>query len=86
MKFTITPEDIKNGDVRSCEGCPVALGVKRATGKRTIVSPHSMMILDNPKEMLSGRVYQFPKEITKVINTYDRTGKMQPFTMELRED
>ncbi len=86
----VTKEDIRYGHPRSAYTCPVARAMARelGTGNANLsVSPGST----TPSSNLGWRVhdyrhekyYYLPLSVSRTIERYDSTGKMEPFEFHL---
>ena len=66
MKLTVnvTQEDIDNGRRRTCSGCPVALAISRAWGKRITVGPNDFGA--------SHESIPLPREAMHFVELFDR--------------
>lgn len=69
--------------VRKCptRWCPVAQAMKRY-GFRNPSAGYSYLIFDKPNKQEESEVVNTPAEVTKKMNHFDLTGKMEPFTFE----
>jgi hypothetical protein len=79
MTIDVTQEDIEQGRPQSTLCCPVALAMRRITGKRWTVGTTSMSCLDvdtNKKRFL-------PVGVGRRISLFDRGGVMEPFSFEV---
>jgi hypothetical protein len=86
----VTNEDILAGKQGSCQFCPVALAVKRATNKSHVeVGIDGICFYDKPIEELSyadiRNSVQIPisKEVEKFIVYFDEKYQVEPFSFEL---
>jgi hypothetical protein len=74
VHVNVTQADIKRGDVASCDTCPEAIALQRATGNPyLVVNYHCVRVRDNPL-----RIVELPPIICSLIDSYDRTGRMKP--------
>ena len=80
MKFTIdvTQEDINDGKQKSYWKCPIALALKRKTGKDYFVS--YMVSLSNDIE---SKLVPIPPLAADFIRAFDAGRPVHPFTFEI---
>lgn len=82
-KIEIKPIDIKRGVRASCDECPVALAISRATRISTkwlSVTDERMTVF-----METGWVeYRLPKKATTFIERFDDEKPVKPFSFVLR--
>ena len=79
MIIKITQFDIDIGRQNSRISCPIALAVKRMTGRYCSVCPQYIKIglFEESRQIF------FQKVISDKIRVYDKTGEMIPFSFEL---
>ncbi len=79
IPITVTLTDIKLGERRECELCPIALGLKRVfPNKKLFVVPTSIVGVDNKT------VWELPSEAKEFIRLFDNSvRKYKPFTFEV---
>ncbi len=84
MKITInvTDDDIIAGKPNNCKTCPVALAVMR-----TIPNIVSVFVTDvigcTRKPNLTYTRLSYPDWVRAIINAFDQTGSMVPFSFEV---
>ena len=78
MKITVTQNDIDSGYQYSCECCPVALAIRRDTGRKAIVGNFRVSFEDG-----SG-FYDLPFDVSESIQHFDNGAQIDPFEFELR--
>lgn len=81
--------DIRNGEVRDCEYCPVALAIRRRLrdGVCVRVSPDEIVLeyLNNAGDRMIS-YYDPTPAVINAIENYDEYGRMSPFSFRLRVD
>lgn len=80
MKVSVTEQDIKEGEKGNCWHCPVALALKRATGREVSVRALNWGFKDG------AGFYDLPQSARLFINEFDRWGKEEPFSFEVDID
>ena len=76
ITVTVTPRDIVKGKQWSACGCPVALALRRATGRKISVGPLELADEDETHVDL-------PAEVVDFIRRFDRGEPVEPFRFEI---
>ena len=83
MKIVVTAEDIKKGAKKNKCLCPVALAIRRATGRAVAVLPMVAWIKHYwPTQMIS---YPLPQVAQDFILNFDEGEDVEPFEFEVGE-
>jgi hypothetical protein len=71
----VTAEDIAQGERSDCYACPIALAVKRATGKQ-VAACHAHVYVGDDKGLLSADARSF-------VTAFDHNEPVSPFSFDL---
>ena len=82
LVIEVTRDDIQQGEIESCENCPVARAVKRAIPDQVHVEvlPHEIWIAYKKREPESHRP---KKEVMEFIKQFDAGLPVEPFKFNL---
>lgn len=80
MKINVTNEDIKKGTCRSPWGCPVALAIKRAVGKRAENVTIGIYYVHATPSFKSARL---PAKVIQFIYDFDCMRDVKPIKFDL---
>jgi hypothetical protein len=91
MKITVqvTQEDIADGERYACCECPVALALKRATGREWFVTGVFLNLLKPGQSFTDSGVaaveltLDTPQEVKTFIHAFDENDPVKPFTFEI---
>jgi hypothetical protein len=78
MIINVLQKDIKNGVANTCDKCPVALAVRRATHKRVKVGYVFVGV--------NRTWYGLPKEATTFIKRFDMGKSVKPFRFTISNE
>ncbi len=78
----VTQDDIDHGTRGSCNTCPVARAIKRATGFHNLVSARNVLAYNRERSTRPTAV-NLPIEALRFINDFDCHHPVQPFSFEL---
>jgi len=95
--ISVEEKHIKKGERLESEKCPVALAIKEATGLKVRVAPAKEFEIpakDSWSDSIKDRVIfkltnsviilKLPKKVALLVEEFDKTGKMKPFTFTLK--
>ena len=77
MIIAVTAEDIQNGERCNPQTCPIALAIKRATGKQVIVGYDYVVMEGFGKEIL------MPRKARDFRERFDNIREGEPFSFEI---
>lgn len=80
MRIEITEEHVRRGQPGTRSGCPVALGVAQVL-PGALVTIYRINYVTPAGRKLSANL---PRDVTKRLMNYDRTGVMAPFAFDLK--
>ncbi|HYT44606.1 MAG TPA: hypothetical protein VEP90_19910 [Methylomirabilota bacterium] len=80
MIVIVTEDHIIRGRRYSASWCPVALAIREATGKETLVGVSEVFIED--KEPY-GTTYKLPEEVNRFTSDFDYSRKVYPLKFKL---
>ena len=90
LTIAVTEEDIRYGRPSDPCGCPVARAVRRellaryADGVGVVMYGYTISCWVGTRDGDSHHIREdMPEEVCNRIKTYDRTGKMEPFSFEI---
>lgn len=82
MTIEVTQDDINYGKDHSCENCPVALALTRATGHKCMVNYSGWRFYPNTGQ----GVYPISPEVNLFIRNFDRKIGVNPIKFEINYD
>lgn len=80
MRIYVTADDIANGKVNNCEGCPIALALRRCTGSKHVDVDAGRLCIDD-----GGRATP-PKVADIFIGDFDEGKPVTPFEFDVEFD
>ena len=79
MKIQVTQEDIDAGKQKDIHCCPLALAIKRATGKEIqVVTDYFDLVTENDTQ-----TYELPEIAANFRRDFDHCLTVEPFEFEL---
>lgn len=85
MRIEVTQEDINNGRRKSCNACPVALAVKRATQAREVSIHEQVGYFAASSFVTHMDVFDLPSEAIEFIDNFDYGNSVRPFAFEVED-
>lgn len=81
IKINVLKRDIQRGVVGECGQCPIALAIKRATHRRTMV--YDMEVETFRADSYRPTTYPLPAEAKKFIARFDDKKLVKPFSFRI---
>lgn len=82
-KVNVTKRDIANGLRFDCQGCPIAIAVRRALRlkKGCQISAESVGVFIGQREV---KYRYYGKQVTEFMFAFDRKASVKPFSFSIR--
>ena len=84
--INVTLEDIKSGEARSCEACPIALAAQRASSNYSSDLHNRVLVSGNQIRLFRDNRYPIPVEAQCFISTFDSDDPVEPFSFTLHPE
>lgn len=87
MVINVTKKHIKDGTVKSCNSCPVALAIKEQFPKMgVLVTRHQISIFKIASTDYQIKLFKSPRSVQRFISSFDKgNSKLKPFSFILSD-
>jgi hypothetical protein len=85
VAIEITQEDIEKGQAWACDGCPIAIAIKRKIEPTVVLVSRGYFMYRTAKDPEKLSRIEIPNEASEFIFNFDNNGKesVKPFSFEV---